>query len=102
MKGRPRRSPLFPSPTLFRFVLRRIEHLEQRRRRVAPPVAPDLVDLVEHDHGVAGASLLEGARDASGQRADIGATVTTDLDRKSTRLNSSHSQISYAVFCLKK
>src|SRR2546427_6836461 len=26
----------------------------------------------------------------------------TDLDRKSTRLNSSHSQISYAVFCLKK
>ena len=60
-------------------VLRRIEHLEQRRRRVAPPVAPDLVDLVEHDHGVAGASLLEGARDASGQRADIGATVTTDF-----------------------
>src|SRR5688572_31565259 len=32
--------------------------------------------------------------------ADIG--VPTTLDRKSTRLNSSHSQISYAVFCLKK
>src|SRR5688572_31537086 len=29
-------------------------------------------------------------------------TVTPQLDRKSTRLNSSHSQISYAVFCLKK
>src|SRR2546430_1692134 len=29
-------------------------------------------------------------------------TVLTGLDRKSTRLNSSHSQISYAVFCLKK
>src|SRR5688572_31842439 len=28
-------------------------------------------------------------------------TVVADLDRKSTRLNSSHSQISYAVFCLK-
>src|SRR2546430_9231053 len=28
--------------------------------------------------------------------------ITIDLDRKSTRLNSSHSQISYAVFCLKK
>src|SRR2546430_13154814 len=28
--------------------------------------------------------------------------VTRDVDRKSTRLNSSHSQISYAVFCLKK
>src|SRR2546430_13595365 len=34
-------------------------------------------------------------------RAQI-ARVLTDLDRKSTRLNSSHSQISYAVFCLKK
>src|SRR2546430_10802270 len=30
------------------------------------------------------------------------APVATDRDRKSTRLNSSHSQISYAVFCLKK
>src|SRR2546427_8545755 len=30
------------------------------------------------------------------------AVVLTTLDRKSTRLNSSHSQISYAVFCLKK
>src|SRR5438270_5337763 len=28
--------------------------------------------------------------------------IASDLDRKSTRLNSSHSQISYAVFCLKK
>src|SRR2546430_9125751 len=35
---------------------------------------------------------------------DVDATVVVvdDLDRKSTRLNSSHSQISYAVFCLKK
>src|SRR2546430_7506680 len=32
----------------------------------------------------------------------IGAPLLGDLDRKSTRLNSSHSQISYAVFCLKK
>src|SRR2546427_12767662 len=32
----------------------------------------------------------------------VGAVVDVDLDRKSTRLNSSHSQISYAVFCLKK
>src|SRR2546430_2663771 len=32
----------------------------------------------------------------------IGAFSVPDLDRKSTRLNSSHSQISYAVFCLKK
>src|SRR5205085_11047487 len=33
---------------------------------------------------------------------DFTASVRDNLDRKSTRLNSSHSQISYAVFCLKK
>src|SRR5712691_8639081 len=37
-----------------------------------------------------------------GHRGDAGVRVKTDRDRKSTRLNSSHSQISYAVFCLKK
>src|SRR5688572_32741860 len=35
------------------------------------------------------------------KRADRLLELSTDLDRKSTRLNSSHSQISYAVFCLK-
>src|SRR2546430_10437516 len=34
--------------------------------------------------------------------AVLAAVLASDLDRKSTRLNSSHSQISYAVFCLKK
>src|SRR2546430_13757485 len=35
-------------------------------------------------------------------RSSAASTLYTELDRKSTRLNSSHSQISYAVFCLKK
>src|SRR5256886_6418748 len=35
-------------------------------------------------------------------RRPVVAHAVVDLDRKSTRLNSSHSQISYAVFCLKK
>src|SRR2546430_5502196 len=40
---------------------------------------------------------------ASGRIGDARAIPTlADIDRKSTRLNSSHSQISYAVFCLKK
>src|SRR2546430_4286004 len=39
---------------------------------------------------------------ASNWRASVSALQTFDQDRKSTRLNSSHSQISYAVFCLKK
>src|SRR5256886_13447207 len=38
----------------------------------------------------------------SGGRADLVAKETAEINRKSTRLNSSHSQISYAVFCLKK
>src|SRR2546428_10015427 len=37
-----------------------------------------------------------------GDRADLRAVHRADPDRKSTRLNSSHDQISYAVFCLKK
>src|SRR2546422_2207285 len=40
---------------------------------------------------------------ANGPEAGVwGIAETTDLDRKSTRLNSSHGYISYAVFCLKK
>src|SRR2546430_1574612 len=46
------------------------------------------------------------SRSATGERASHGSTASatsgSDPDRKSTRLNSSHSQISYAVFCLKK
>src|SRR5256886_4986618 len=38
----------------------------------------------------------------NGHLQDTTSTFTDNLDRKSTRLNSSHSQISYAVFCLKK
>src|SRR2546427_1101865 len=48
-----------------------------------------------------------GGRGARGARADLprrtrGRSARAPRDRKSTRLNSSHSQISYAVFCLKK
>src|SRR2546427_8454138 len=46
-------------------------------------------------------SRLPGRRAAQCFGLDAGAK-SNDLDRKSTRLNSSHSQISYAVFCLKK
>src|SRR5688572_32633092 len=73
MIRRPPRSTLFPYTTLFRSV----------DRLVADPVP----------HGV---------RDARGDAPDEGVAVAAPEDRKSTRLNSSHSQISYAVFCLKK
>src|SRR5688572_32600718 len=41
-------------------------------------------------------------RNANHSAAGVEATTKLTIDRKSTRLNSSHSQISYAVFCLKK
>src|SRR2546430_13606449 len=83
MIRRPPRSTLFPYTTLFRSF-----HPGARRRlRVDPARA----DLVARDGLVRGGSRLH-------QRHLPG----PGEDRKSTRLNSSHSQISYAVFCLKK
>src|SRR3712207_7373441 len=81
MIRRPPRSTLFPYTTLFRSLAdrleRRLEHVQvdvgDRRPR------PDrVVDEVPRPHAV------------------------PRQDRKSTRLNSSHANISYAVFCLKK
>src|SRR5688572_31392768 len=93
MIRRPPRSTLFPYTTLFRsldlgaldvhhaqaeadFAAQLLEHRELLRRAVRR-LHDDMVDLE-------------------------GVEIVHQLDRKSTRLNSSHSQISYAVFCLKK
>src|SRR5688572_31767996 len=81
MIRRPPRSTLFPYTTLFR------SHLQPRRRRGPRGRA------APHRSG-----QPEPARDRRRPRP-LG---TLSQDRKSTRLNSSHSQISYAVFCLKK
>src|SRR2546430_3311202 len=94
MIRRPPRSTLFPYTTLFRSpsyvvgaAVRRRE--PQRARGRAPGRAAGGA------HGTAGpGAVREVVRLGRGREAL--------LDRKSTRLNSSHSQISYAVFCLKK
>src|SRR2546427_6498156 len=86
MIRRPPRSTLFPYTTLFRSD-REPELRAAGRAAVAlPGVRARAAAGRAHSHGD---SAGAGAR---GHRAD----------RKSTRLNSSHSQISYAVFCLKK
>src|SRR5688572_31989491 len=86
MLRRPPRSTLFPYTTLFRSA-----------RSDADAVS------VRVEAGAA-AAARRGPRD--GRRRGAGAYLReggrADPDRKSTRLNSSHSQISYAVFCLKK
>src|SRR5690349_23145293 len=98
MIRRPPRSTLFPYTTLFRSEHRDL--MAPQRRRVGEAVqqhdgrARSLVDDVQgHTHG----QLLSGRRP---QAATI--VGPWNQDRKSTRLNSSHVEISYAVFCLKK
>src|SRR2546428_2214230 len=86
MIRRPPRSTLFPYTTLFRSRLRR--HAAGRNG-VARKLGPDELARI-------------GRIDDSGQRIENRPATASQLDRKSTRLNSSHDQISYAVFCLKK
>src|SRR3712207_6909039 len=92
MIRRPPRSTLFPYTTLFRSV--RVGALgDDQPDAGALPVVLD--DEVPGDAGGAGAH--------AGQRGHDDAVGELDVaERKSTRLNSSHANISYAVFCLKK
>src|SRR3712207_9059518 len=78
MIRRPPRSTLFPYTTLFRSTCPRRCQLDRQRQPVEPPA--------EGGHG---GGVGRGQRECR-------------VDRKSTRLNSSHANISYAVFCLKK
>src|SRR2546429_3106580 len=79
MIRRPPRSTLFPYTTLFRSALSRGAGLQQRGQRGpgGEQAGHHVADGLAHHGGRA-------------------------IDRKSTRLNSSHGYISYAVFCLKK
>src|SRR5256885_11032983 len=94
MIRRPPRSTLFPYTTLFRSVAGDLPHGARRVRRVSgrdrPRAGP--VSAVPGDHEGADGGGARGRRAGEGARGD----------RKSTRLNSSHLVISYAVFCLKK
>src|SRR2546430_4711897 len=93
MIRRPPRSTLFPYTTLFRSVYMRSDFAEQLSCALMPLLvlaSLELCGLVEHRRGSRPRAMA------------FFAVVFAAVDRKSTRLNSSHSQISYAVFCLKK
>src|SRR3712207_7272116 len=85
MIRRPPRSTLFPYTTLFRSHLERRREVALRRRSVQVNVPEDA-----------------DARPGQPVRGEAAGHVLGQQDRKSTRLNSSHANISYAVFCLKK
>src|SRR2546430_5841977 len=82
MIRRPPRSTLFPYTTLFRSL--QFGHEQFHWGKPPPAAEPRTLMRIRH----------------SGDPEPAG--VDSQTDRKSTRLNSSHSQISYAVFCLKK
>src|SRR3712207_8559698 len=96
MIRRPPRSTLFPYTTLFRSVVlpRPVEVPVGKRPRAA---AVQLHDGPERPPGGQPCEHLADAR----QLVGAGQRMPAE-DRKSTRLNSSHANISYAVFCLKK
>src|SRR5258705_9329512 len=99
MIRRPPRSTLFPYTTLFRSprALRRWHAHERPAERNGERLL----------YGVREANARRGRADrgrphGGGRGAPVAARPSAGADRKSTRLNSSHLGISYAVFCLKK
>src|SRR3712207_8207155 len=94
MIRRPPRSTLFPYTTLFRSAQREIlQGLRPLVGELGPwlgELNPILDWIGHHQHTLT--DLF----------ANLGVATKATTDRKSTRLNSSHANISYAVFCLKK
>src|SRR2546429_5045404 len=86
MIRRPPRSTLFPYTTLFRSLLSIVERIRRR------PASARFVEYTTTAFAVLLISFMLYVTYADIKR----------IDRKSTRLNSSHGYISYAVFCLKK
>src|SRR2546421_8332001 len=90
MIRRPPRSTLFPYTTLFRSTADRIFELAKQARSLwsqrTPSEQRELLEMLVSNPRLEGSSVR----------------FEMKKDRKSTRLNSSHDQISYAVFCLKK
>src|SRR3712207_8066547 len=95
MIRRPPRSTLFPYTTLFR---------SARDVLLEDVVLDRALQSRSGDALLLGDQLVEQEQHRAGRvdRHRGGDAVQRDVDRKSTRLNSSHANISYAVFCLKK
>src|SRR3989442_4096629 len=96
MIRRPPRSTLFPYTTLFRS--------EVSERIIASDNEPGQIRQATRKENVGESVEAEVEKAQTGQIRSQAETDRSELsrDRKSTRLNSSHVRISYAVFCLKK
>src|SRR5260221_7250012 len=94
MIRRPPRSTLFPYTTLFRSLVLLLRDLGFRHLIRTAYVASACVCIIS--------PFVLPLLAADINYSDIPRALSSFLDRKSTRLNSSHTVISYAVFCLKK
>src|SRR3712207_8522622 len=100
MIRRPQRSTLFPYTTLFRSLIN--EYITNRHSEIRAEYVemthwnemPKLAGTIAPDHMFVVVAARKGTLSYK--------NALERLDRKSTRLNSSHANISYAVFCLKK
>src|SRR3712207_8021596 len=94
MIRRPPRSTLFPYTTLFR---------SKPEVAVSRPTPQSVEFSVPFGHGHCSSQAhCDNPADGHGKATPCGLPARRIEDRKSTRLNSSHANISYAVFCLKK
>src|SRR5438309_7289225 len=96
MFRRPPRSTLFPYTTLFRSYLRPAE----RRANLRVETEAHVTKLLFDGTLAVGVRYRQAGLEKEARAARE--VILSAGDRKSTRLNSSHSSISYAVFCLKK
>src|SRR5690349_22863870 len=98
MRRRPPRSTLFPYTTLFRSMERDRMDQDQQPGGMAGPPGQTLGDRAEE----IARTLADQASGGTARRSYGGSQQGPQGDRESTRLNSSHVENSYAVFCLKK
>src|SRR3712207_7427235 len=102
MIRRPPRSTLFPYTTLFRSHLLHLRGIEsvvlelRSRQEVETTVRAGVLE-----DGTAELLRETGVGERMDREGAVHNGINVQLDRKSTRLNSSHANISYAVFCLK-
>src|SRR3712207_8210126 len=102
MIRRPPRSTLFPYTTLFRSRTERSKAMKTRdvtTLLVLVPVALAAASCAQSGQASEDDVKDKAAESSSGEKDRGEATLKLEGDRKSTRLNSSHANISYAVFC---